>query len=139
MKKSVFALLLLSAACTTGSKQEEGAAGPEPAAEVAEPIALDPATFQQGIANGDVILVDVRTPEEAAEGMLPGAEIIDFKAPDFAQRIAGLDKDKTYYVYCLSGARSAKAADVMVSNGFKSVHTLEGGLQAWEASGLEVE
>ncbi len=70
-----------------------------------------PKTFKDKVASAgaNAVLLDVRTPEEVAEGIIPGAVNIDFRAPDFAEKIAELDKDKTYFVYCKVGGRSAKA------------------------------
>lgn len=79
------------------------------------------------------IVIDVRTPDEWKEGVIDGATIfIDFKGNAFEQQIAKLDKSKTYIVYCRSGGRSAGACDAMVTNGFKHVINMEGGIMAWK-------
>ena len=82
------------------------------------------------------ILLDVRTPEEYAEGHIPDAELLDFKAPDFADKVEGLPKDVTYLVYCRSGARSAKAAAVLREKGFTDVLEIKGGIIEWQKAGL---
>ncbi len=80
------------------------------------------------------LLVDVRTPEEFGQGHLEGALNIDWFAPDFASRWEGIDKDKTIYVYCKVGGRSAKAAQKLDSLGFRHVVNLTGGYDAYLAA-----
>ena len=56
------------------------------------------------------IVLDVRTPEECNEGIIAEAIQINFLAShDFVSALEGLDKGKTYFVYCRSGNRSAQA------------------------------
>ncbi len=42
-----------------------------------------------------------------------------------------IDKNKSYIVYCRSGARSAKASYYLSQNGFKNVYNLEGGISGY--------
>jgi len=79
----------------------------------------------------DAILLDVRTPAEVQQQMLDGALNIDFMQPDFAQQVAGLDKNKTYLVYCRSGNRSDQACKLMAQQGFSDLYNLGGGLMRW--------
>jgi rhodanese-related sulfurtransferase len=83
-------------------------------------------------ANKDIILLDVRTPAEIANGVIPGAMTIDFRADGFAEKVSTLDKDKTYVVYCQSGIRSAQAAALMKEQGFVTIYNMLGGYGAWE-------
>ena len=81
------------------------------------------------VAEANVVLVDVRTPEEVAQGYITGATtFIDFYSDGFQDEIKKLDKSKTYVMYCRSGGRSGKAAQFMVDNGFKTVYNLNGGI-----------
>jgi rhodanese-related sulfurtransferase len=82
----------------------------------------------------DVLLVDVRTPAEYQKGHLDGAVNIDFLAPGFADQWKGIDTDRTIYVYCKVGGRSAKAAKLLDSLGYQSVVDLTGGYDAWQAA-----
>ena len=86
----------------------------------------------------DLVVLDVRTPEEYAEGHLDGAVLVDFYAPDFAEQLAALDTDVPYLVYCRSGNRSGQAIDVMEQLGFTSVVDVDGGIVAWSDAGLPV-
>jgi rhodanese-related sulfurtransferase len=56
----------------------------------------------------------------------------DVMRPDFKQRVANLDPAKTYFVYCQSGRRSAKACRIMTELGFQKVVNLKGGIVAYE-------
>lgn len=79
----------------------------------------------------DGILVDVRTLEEFENGHLLNAVNIDWFDTDFAQKFDEIDRDKTIYVYCKKGGRSAKAQNKLLALGFKNVVDLEGGYDAW--------
>ncbi|MBC8767634.1 rhodanese-like domain-containing protein [Arenibacter sp. BSSL-BM3] len=78
----------------------------------------------------NAILVDVRTPEEFGEGHLENAKNINWYDQNFAENFSTVDKDKTIYVYCKMGGRSAKAQEKLKSLGFNHVVNLEGGYDA---------
>jgi len=62
---------------------------------------LAPEDFQKKLkATEQAILIDVRTPGEVQQGMIPGAVPIDYNSPDFKSKISKLDKIKPYFVYC---------------------------------------
>ncbi len=88
--------------------------------------------FAKVMAQKEVRLIDVRTPKEYAEGHLAGAENIDVKAADFAERIK--DIKGTVAVYCRSGKRSLTAAEQLVNQGC-TVYNLDGGILAWQKAG----
>jgi rhodanese-related sulfurtransferase len=79
----------------------------------------------------DAVLIDVRTPEEVAEGAIKGAKNINIFDPNFANKIAALDKNKTYFVYCRSGGRSGQACNAMADMGFEKLVNLSGGYMGW--------
>lgn len=89
-------------------------------------------------AVGDIQLIDVRTPEEVAEGTIAGAINFDFRADGFEKKLVVLDKTKPVYVFCRSGGRSANAASIMKELGFTEIYDLAGGMIDWKASGKEV-
>lgn len=70
--------------------------------------------------------------------MIAGATNINVEADDFKTRIAALDKNKTYFVYCRAGKRSTHAYDLMKEAGFSKVYNLEGGITEWKTAGLPV-
>lgn len=79
------------------------------------------------------VILDVRTPEEVAEGYIPGAIAIDFYlGQGFLDELEELDKSRNYYVYCRSGNRSGQACAVMQSLGFTKTYNLPGGIQEWQ-------
>ncbi|MDJ0367592.1 rhodanese-like domain-containing protein [Hymenobacter sp. H14-R3] len=92
---------------------------------------LPPAQFAAGIRQAGAVLLDVRRPDEFAQGHLPGAVNLEVTAPDFGRRVATLDKAKPTYVYCRSGARSANAAGQLTTAGFAQVSNLLGGVLDW--------
>ncbi len=83
-----------------------------------------------------LIVLDVRTPAEFAEGALPNARMIDFESPTFVAEVSEIDRDVPIFVYCRSGNRSAQAVAAMVELGFTNLTELDGGVVAWQAAGL---
>lgn len=80
----------------------------------------------------DAQILDVRTPEEYANGKIADAKNIDWNGDNFDTQVANLDKSKPVFVYCLSGGRSRKAANHLSELGFKNIIELDGGYMAWE-------
>ena len=78
-------------------------------------------------ATKDAQLLDVRTPEEVAEGALEGAQNINFYDADFKDKLSKLDKNKPVFVYCRSGGRSGKCAQMCKDTGFKEIYEMKGG------------
>lgn len=97
---------------------------------------VSPDAFEKGMHKPGVQLLDVRTAEEFRTGYLPDALQADFTdKEEFFSRIRHVDKHKPVYIYCLSGGRSAAAAQWMRSNGYKNVVEMEGGIIAWKKAG----
>ncbi|WP_047420502.1 rhodanese-like domain-containing protein [Cellulophaga sp. Hel_I_12] len=83
--------------------------------------------------DANAFLLDVRTAQEVAEGYIPNATNIDIHlGQGFLNEIEKLDKSKTYFVYCRSGARSGQACAIMNSLGFENAYNLVGGFMNWE-------
>lgn len=81
----------------------------------------------------NAIILDVRTEDECDEGIIPNAINIDIhKGQEFISEIEQLDKSKNYYVYCRSGARSAKACEIMNELGIENAYNLLGGMLDWD-------
>ena len=78
----------------------------------------------------NAVLLDVRTPGEFAEGHLEGAVNMDWYQEDFIDNLERIDQGDKVYVYCKKGGRSAAAAKLMDSLGYKVVD-LTGGYDAW--------
>ncbi len=79
-------------------------------------------------------LVDVRSPQEAAAGTIPGAREIPL--PALMDSLSGLDRTAPVVVYCASGYRSMVAASVLRASGFDDVSDVIGGFGAWQSAGL---
>lgn len=84
-------------------------------------------------------VLDVRRPDEYARGHLENAVNIDVSAPDFRERIAELDRDRPYVVYCKAGVRGAKAMEILRQAGFSRVYNISGGFDNWTRQGLPVQ
>ena len=81
----------------------------------------------------EAIILDVRTEEEFESGYIKGALNLDIRGgADFIASVEELDKSKSYFVYCRSGARSGQACQLMGQMGFENVYNLEGGVLAWQ-------
>ncbi len=80
----------------------------------------------------NAVLIDVRTPEEYAEGHLDNAININWYDENFMNELKTIEKEKTIYVYCKKGGRSASAAEMLNSSGYTNVIDLLGGYDALE-------
>lgn len=135
----------LLALASTGCGSDSGGADPA-AAVITEvgPVGLRTVTPAEAAATladapDDLVVLDVRTPEEFADGHLPGATMLDFYRTDFAEQLATLDRDVPYVLYCRSGNRSGQALEMMESLGFTSVQEVAGGVLSWTDAGLELQ
>ena len=75
--------------------------------------------------NKNTVILDVRTPKEFTEGHIEGALNINFYDTDFKEKIATLNKDTPYVLYCHSGGRSGKTMKTLERLGFKDVSHLK--------------
>ena len=89
--------------------------------------------IEQLEADSNAVILDVRTEDEYNDGIIASALNIDIhQGPAFISAIEALDKSKNYYVYCRSGARSAKACEIMNELGFEKAYNLVGGILGWQ-------
>lgn len=92
---------------------------------------VDAKEFEKVISDTTVVRLDVRTAEEYAEGHIDGAINIDVNSPDFEEKaLSALPLTKTIALYCRSGRRSKKAADILSDKGYKIVE-LNTGYIGW--------
>ena len=116
-----FLLLLLLPSCAGENKTSAGSTV-LPVEEYAQNLNTDTTAY----------LIDVRTPEEYAEGHIEGAVLMNvMDEQTFLAGIDTLDASHTYYIYCRSGRRSQKASGLMSERGLKVVD-LQGGYNAWK-------
>ncbi len=92
--------------------------------------------IQNNRNNPDFVIIDVRTPEEFADGHIENALNIDYYSEIFRDELNKLDKNKTYLVYCRSGGRSGNALNIMKELNFREVYNISGGIIDWKAAGL---
>ncbi|MEO0974740.1 MAG: rhodanese-like domain-containing protein [Pseudomonadota bacterium] len=126
-------IALLSLALALGACVDGGAGD---AASIPQVAASDVT-----LSTPDVVVLDVRTGAEYAEGHVPGAINIDVQAKEFDNLVGELDRSKTYVVHCganVENGRSAKALATMADLGFDHLRSLQGGFVAWAESGSPV-
>lgn len=88
--------------------------------------------FGELIKDTTVVLLDVRTPQEFAQGCIEGALNIDVKDSLFIKNVqAAIPAGAKVAVYCRSGRRSMMAAEQMLEKGYVPVN-LDGGILAWQ-------
>ncbi len=99
---------------------------------------IDPEAASEVLSDGpeDMVLLDIRTPEEFAQARLAGAVNIDYYAADFGRKLGELDPETTYVVYCRTGRRSASAVQIMQDLGFQRIYEIDGGIARWYETGL---
>lgn len=98
---------------------------------------IDALGLQEMQATQDLILVDVRTEQEVARGVIPGARHIPLQ--QLVERHGEIGRGRPVVFYCQSGARSAQASHFLAMQGWDGVHNLAGGIVAWCNLGLPVE
>lgn len=126
MKKLLFSILAALGLFANAQSQSE--------VEILEPQAF----IERVKADTSAIILDVRQPEEFAEGHLAQAINLDWlNQTVFINGLAKLNKQKTYYIYCRSGRRSQAAAGKLKAEGFQVVD-LKGGYLHWVELGLPV-
>ena len=101
-----------------------------------KPKAVPSTDVNQLDSLGSAILLDVREPDEWEAGHAPDAWFWPLARLDMVR--AELPLDQKIVCVCRSGARSAKATELLRSWGLDAVN-LEGGMQAWAAAGRPVE
>jgi phage shock protein E len=115
-----------------------GLAAPLAAATKATDVTPEKAQtlIQDKAKTPNLVILDVRTPEEFSEGHLSGAVNVNIAAPDFQAKLEKLDRSKEYLVYCRSGSRSQQAVRAMEKLDFKSLYHLYQGVLGWQEKKL---
>lgn len=136
-----FALVVAIGMASCGNSQSQKAAEAstlETSATITKNVG--PAEFQKLIdSKKEGLILDVRTPQEVAQGAIAGHVDLNFYAPDFKEKLQTLDKNVPVMVYCRSGGRSGNTMQLLKSMGFKEVYNLAGGMMAWQSQGKPTE
>ncbi|MFW2381066.1 MAG: rhodanese-like domain-containing protein [Acidimicrobiales bacterium] len=130
-------LLMIATACGSTAEADR-ASEVQSTADGVRTVAPNVGAALQASPPPDLVVLDVRTPEEFSEVHLEGATLVDFYDEDFADQLAALDPDVPYLVYCRSGNRSGQATALMQDLGFADVANVDGGITAWVDAGLPV-
>jgi phage shock protein E len=134
------AVVAMAGCRSTSGPSANGPASVTPVAEPQRVLAtVDAAEFARLAEQPRTVILDVRTPQEFAQGHIAHAVNLNVSSPDFARHLADLDKDQTYLVVCRSGNRSARACNEMRQAGFSRLYNLDGGMLEWERAGQPVE
>ena len=83
--------------------------------------------FREGYRKAQ--LIDVREPNEFENGHILGARNIPMS--QMKMRLQEIRPDKPVYLYCQSGQRSARAAQLLYKKGYKDLSHLQGGFKKW--------
>ena len=130
MKRIALLMLIMGLISSCGAQSEKDLASGDVNIETAKELMKD----------SEIVVLDVRTPEEITDlGHLENAISINFSSPDFEEKLAELDKNKTYLVYCHSGGRSGRTMNKMMDLGFEKVYNLDGGISEWIKGGNPVK
>lgn len=98
---------------------------------------IPPQKFKELLQEEPAVVIDVRTKSEYKSGHLKKTDFnFDVSASNFEEEIEKLDKDKNYFLYCRTGARSGRATKIMKRNDFENVYNI-GGFQQLVEAGLE--
>jgi len=98
---------------------------------------IDSESLQARLAGGeDLLLVDIRTAAEVAQGAIPNATHIPMHL--LPVRANELPQDREFVLYCRSGARSYHACQYLAQQGYDKALNLRGGIIAWARHGYAI-
>ena len=130
MERHALALTLFASLFALASCAEEKAASTAP---------VQPGELAAVLGQEDApLLLDVRTPEEFAQGHVPGARLVPVQ--ELEARLGELDayKARGVVAYCEVGGRAGKAAELLRAHGFTNVRLLDGSMKRWREEQREV-
>ncbi len=128
---SLFLIAAVSCQSQTPVKQSATTDAPSSTIEVSY-TDIDIKQAKRMVEQGkDIVILDVRTPEEVAAGKIANSINIDINATDFRTKLNALDRKKVYLVYCHAGGRSAKASNIMREMNFLQVFNMKDGFRDW--------
>lgn len=138
----LFIVLLAVWGCSGGeqekSRSSAGESAAPPVTQAAPFKSVPPAEAAQLIHNNkNLVLIDVRTPEELREGAIEGSTMVPFWA--VMQNKLTIPKDTPIMLICAVGGRSYAAGQMLVKYGYTDIYNLSGGISAWKQAGLPLK
>ena len=138
-------LLLFFLACETTNTAEKTSqtnqktSAPAQSSETTQPSEISVTALYEKTKSKDVIIIDVRTPQEYTQGHLPKAQNIPLQ--EFDKRMGELSayKNKELFLVCASGGRSHTATQTLLKNGFTKAQNVLGGTRGWQAKGYPTD
>ncbi|MFH1019762.1 MAG: rhodanese-like domain-containing protein [Pseudomonadota bacterium] len=135
---SLLMLLLAAIACGDGTPTENSQASPGGSGQAPIFRSLSPQEAKSLIeSRKDLVLVDVRSPEELSAGSIPGSRLIPFG--ELAQGRMNLPSGQPLLLICAVGGRSYAVGQYFSGKGFGEIYNLAGGISAWKAAGLPLQ
>jgi phage shock protein E len=136
-EKLIGVLVVILVAFLGSTLRAEDKPAEKPASKAVEKITIE--QFEEKAKEKDVVILDVRSPEEFKEGHVPGATNVNVSDEKFAEKVEALGKDKSILVYCRSGKRSTVATEKMSKMGFEKLYNFVGSMNEWTAAKKPVE
>jgi len=102
-------------------------------------INVDAKNFNSLISSQKGTLLDVRTTREFDNQHIKGALQLNFYEASFSKKLLLLPKNEPIYLYCTTGYRSQRAAQILVGNGYTQVYNLYRGIMGWNANSLPTQ
>ena len=96
-----------------------------------------PEEVRDALERGEILLVDIREPQEWMFGKIEGAALVPFST--FTPQDLPAGDGKPVVLYCGSGARTRRAAEMILEEGAERIAHMEGGIGAWQRSGLPTD
>lgn len=100
---------------------------------------VTPDEAEKLIKEKKAVVLDIRTPDEFAEGHIEGAINVDFLSDKFSEQLAKLDKGTPVIVHCGSGGRSTRSLPKIEDQKFLQIYHLNKGFKAWLEAGKPVK
>ncbi|MDZ7936467.1 MAG: rhodanese-like domain-containing protein [Emticicia sp.] len=91
------------------------------------------------MAKHNILLVDLRTPEEFAEKSFDVKNTVNIPIETFESRLAEIPKDKKVILACRTGNKSKKAFAILEKNGYEKMVHMDGGIVAWSDAGFKTK
>ena len=106
-------------------------------ATAGEAPSIEPTALAERLEAGErIVVLDVRTREEFAEGHIPGA--LNIPHTELGDRLSEVDAESEVAVHCMVGPRARRGEQTLLDAGRTGILHIEGGYAEWKAAGLEV-